>query len=130
MSTRVLLDTHVVLWSLVSPNKLSRRARSLIEDPKNARVVSAASAWEIATKFRLGKLAEAEDIVRNYAEHLKTLLAEELSVTSGHALTAGLWDTPHRDPFDRLLAAQSLIEGIAIVTNDAAMGTFAVQRIW
>lgn len=130
MKTRFLLDTHTLLWSLVAPNKLSRRARELIEDPKNTRVVSAASAWEIATKFRLGKLAEAEDVVRRYSQHLTTLMAEELAVTAGHALAAGLWDTPHRDPFDRLLAAQSVSEGIAIVSNDAALNAFAVQRIW
>ena len=127
---RVLLDTHALLWALVSPAKLGKKARAVIEDPKNVRVVSAASAWEIATKYRLGKLREAEDVVRDYARHLTTLMAEELPLTSQHALTAGLWETAHRDPFDRMLAAQSVVEGIALVTNDIAMREFAIRTLW
>jgi PIN domain nuclease of toxin-antitoxin system len=127
---RVLLDTHALLWALVSPEKLSRKARAVIENAENVRVVSAASAWEIATKFRIGKLSAAEDVVRDYSRHLTTLMAEELPVTSRHALAAGLWDTAHRDPFDRLLAAQSVAEGIALVTNDSEMRHFPVMTIW
>jgi PIN domain nuclease of toxin-antitoxin system len=127
---RVLLDTHTLLWALVSPSKLGKRAREIIEDPDNVRVVSAASAWEIATKHRLGKLDEAEDVVRGYSDHLATLMAAELPVSARHALAAGSWETPHRDPFDRMLAAQSVIEGLAILTNDRAMRQFGVKTIW
>ena len=127
---RVLLDTHALLWALVSPAKLGKKARVVIEDPDNIRVVSAVSAWEIATKFRLGKLDEAEDVVRDYTRHLTTLMAEELPITSRHALAAGLWEAQHRDPFDRMLAAQSVVEGLALVTNDVAMREFAILTLW
>jgi PIN domain nuclease of toxin-antitoxin system len=127
---RVLLDTHALLWSLVSPEKLSRKARSIIERADNTRVVSAASAWEIATKFRIGKLPEAEDVVRDYARHLVMLVAQELPVSSAHALAAGLWEDEHRDPFDRILAAQSVAEGLALVTNDPAFRRFSIATIW
>lgn len=127
---RVLLDTHTLLWALVSPSKLGKRARAIIEDPENARVVSAVSAWEISTKHRLGKLDEAEDVIRDYSAHLSTLLAEELAISTRHALAAGMWNAPHRDPFDRMLAAQSVIEGIAIVTNDRAIRQFGIETLW
>jgi PIN domain nuclease of toxin-antitoxin system len=127
---RVLLDTHALLWALISPSKLSSKARSIIENPNNDRIVSAASAWEIATKFRIGKLPQAEDVVRDYASHLATLRTKELPITSQHSLAAGLWQTPHRDPFDRLLAAQCMVEGIALITNDRAMVKFAIKTVW
>lgn len=127
---RFLLDTHTVLWALLSPQKLGSRARALVENPRNTRIVSSATAWEIATKYQLGKLAQAEDVVRDYSRHLVTMMAEELAVTSQHALAAGLWETIHRDPFDRMLAAQCFIEGIALVTNDASMSHFSIKTIW
>jgi PIN domain nuclease of toxin-antitoxin system len=127
---RVLLDTHTLLWALVTPARLSPKARAIIENPENDRIVSSASAWEIATKFRIGKLPQAESVVRDYAAHLATLRARELPMTSQHALAAGLWQTAHRDPFDRVLAAQSLIEGLALITNDAAMGQFGIKTLW
>jgi len=127
---RALLDTHALLWALTEPRRLGRRARTFIENPDNIRVVSAASAWEIATKFRLGKLPQAQNVVREYSRHLITFMAEELPVTSQHALAAGLWETAHRDPFDRMLAAQCVVEGLALVTNDSAMREFAITTIW
>lgn len=127
---RLLLDTHALLWALLDPSKLGKRARKLIESTDNTRVVSAASAWEIATKFRLGKLPEAENIVRDYPVHLATMMATELAITSQHALAASLWRVEHRDPFDRILAAQSVIEGIALVTCDTAFNDFPITAIW
>jgi PIN domain nuclease of toxin-antitoxin system len=127
---RVLLDTHTLLWALVTPARLSSKVRTIIQNPDNDRIVSAASAWEIATKFRIGKLPQAEDVVRDYAAHLSTLRAQELAMTSQHALAAGLWQTTHRDPFDRVLAAQSLVEGLALLTNDEAMSQFGIKTIW
>jgi PIN domain nuclease of toxin-antitoxin system len=127
---RFLLDTHTLLWAWVEPDKLSAKVRKLIENPRNTRVVSSVSALEIATKFRIGKLPEAEDVVREFARHLRTFVADELPVTSKHALTAGLFAAPHRDPFDRILAAQSIVESIPLVTCDEAFAAFHIETLW
>lgn len=128
---RLLLDTHALLWALAEPHRLSPRAASLIKDPNNVVLVSAASAWEIATKQRLGKLPGAGPIVAAYAAHLATLRAEELPVRSEHALLAGGFTLAHRDPFDRVLAAQASLEGVALLTNDPAFAAFPdVELLW
>ncbi len=124
MGLSVLLDTHVVLWAFASPDRLSPIARALLEDPQTDVLVSATSAWELATKYRLGKLPGAERIVTGYVAHLTTLGARELPVMSAHALAAGLFAVEHRDPFDRMLAAQAIVEGMPLVTTDPVMALF------
>jgi len=131
MELSVLFDTHVILWAFASPDKLSPPARALLEDPRTDVLVSAVSAWEIATKYRLGKLPGAERIVGGYAAHLITLQARELPVVSAHALTAGLFAVDHRDPFDRMLAAQAIAVGAPLVTADPIMALFpGLETIW
>ena len=127
---RVLLDTHVLLWSIFEPEKLSVRARSVVEDINNVRLVSAASAWEIATKLRLGKLEMARVLVESYSDHLATLQATELAITSRHSLVAGQFQQDHRDPFDRILAAQALLEGVPLITADPAFAQFPISLLW
>jgi PIN domain nuclease of toxin-antitoxin system len=124
MGVRVLLDTHVLLWAFLSPERLSARARTLLKDPGTTVLVSPVSALEIATKYRLGKLAGAEPVIMGYAAHLATLGARELPILSTHALAAGLFAVPHRDPFDRLLAAQAVTEGVALLTSDPMLAQF------
>lgn len=130
MGVTALLDTHALLWAWTAPELLSDQARTVIESPANTLLVSSASAWEIATKHRLGRLPEAESALRGYARHLATLGATELPITSAHAILAGTLASPHRDPFDRMVAAQALVEGIPIVSRDEALRAFGVTLIW
>ena len=126
-----LLDTHVMLWALTEPTRLGRTARDLIENRSTRLVVSAVSAWEITTKHRLGKLPQADVLLGAYAKHLDRLGAIRLSVTEDHALLAGRLDWNHRDPFDRMLAAQAMIESLVIITGDPAFaGCRGVPTLW
>ncbi len=130
MGVRVLLDTHALLWALMDPGHLSRRARRIIEDADNTILVSSVCAWEIATKHRLGRLPGADSVVQGYKKHLGTLRATELPITSDHALLAGVLPERHRDPFDRMLAAQAIVEGIPLITRDPVFKPFQVQLVW
>lgn len=130
MAISVLLDTHALLWALVEPEKLSFAAKEVIEDPQNIVVVSAASAWEIAIKYELGRLPEARTVIDGFQHHIQVLRAVELAITSKHAITAGSLKATHRDSFDRMLAAQSLVEGISLVSKDPVLKEFDVPIIW
>ena len=121
---KLLLDTHVLLWALLEPEKLSPELRKVLEDSDNTLLVSAASAWEIATKWRLGKLQHARSVVENYAMALHRLAAIDLPISGAVALRAGLWDVPHRDPFDRLLAAQATSDDLVLASTDPAFAQF------
>lgn len=126
----VLLDTHTFLWALIEPEKLSTKVRKLLLNDATEVAVSAASAWEIATKFRLGKLSGASCVIADYAAALQGLQATPLAVTSEHALKAGSWQVAHRDPFDRMLAAQSALEKLVLISADQAMDQFGIEVIW
>lgn len=128
--TRVLLDTHTLLWALLEPKRLSRKVNALLRDPDTEVFVSSATAWEIATKYRLGKLSGAGAVIADYSAHLRMLRAEELAIASVHALRAGSFPQLHRDPFDRMLAAQSSQEMLPLVTDDPAFVLFPVTTIW
>ena len=126
-----LLDTHVMLWALTEPTRLGHRAREVIESPASRLVVSAASAWEIATKHRLGKLPQADALLGAYSKHLDRLGANRLPVAEDHALLAGRLEWNHRDPFDRMLAAQAMIESLVLVTGDPTFsGCRGVPTLW
>src|SRR4030042_1996345 len=113
---RVLLDTHVLLWWLFDDLGLSASARALIADPGNAVLVSSASAGEIATKPRLGKLPEAKEAVENLPRLLREARIESMPTTVEHALAAGALPGPHRDPFDRMLVAPSPVQNLPFLT--------------
>jgi len=128
---RLLIDTHVLLWALTDPGRLPSTLRESLIDRRVELFVSAATAWEIATKHRLGRLPAAEPIVLAYEEHLMHLDAHELPVSSRHALAAGVLAWDHRDPFDRMLAAQSILESMPLATADTAFrGLAGVRTIW
>jgi PIN domain nuclease of toxin-antitoxin system len=127
---RVLLDTHALLWWLDGDRRLSPRVRKIIADEENIVLVSAASAWEIATKFRIGKLPGAAEVAANVAGCVLSQGFESLDITILHAQRAGRLPGAHRDPFDRMLAAQAQLEDLPIVTNDKVFDTFGVTRIW
>lgn len=125
-----LIDTHVLLWWLFADKRLSKRADALLRDPQNQIVVSSATAWEIAIKHRSGRLASAAPLVAGYAAWLVRAGFSELRISSAHAIRAGGWDVAHRDPFDRMLAAQSTIEQVKLVTRDPAFDAFGIETIW
>jgi PIN domain nuclease of toxin-antitoxin system len=127
---RFLIDTHVLLWALMEPDRLSPVANDIMSDPSTALVVSSASAWEISTKHRLGRLDGAHSVVHGYYAHLERLGAEELPIRADHAILAGSLDGDHRDPFDRMLAAQALIETIPVVTGDDAISGLGAPTLW
>ncbi len=124
----VLLDTHALLWWTTGDQSLSRKVRKLLGDDATTVVVSAASAWEIATKVRLGKLGWSSPL--SVEEYCRSQRFDLLAVTFAHAEKAGGWTQTHGDPFDRMLAAQSEIEHLPIVTNDARIKLFGCATYW
>ncbi len=127
---RFLLDTHALLWWLFDDPRLSETAREIIGDPENEILVSSASAWEISTKHRLGRLPAARELVQDVAGWIQKAGFQELPVRIPHAQRAGSWPQRHRDPFDRMLAAQSALEDLALITQDPALSTFGVRLVW
>ena len=125
-----MLDTHAFLWWLGGDAALSVRAREAMADAANDVFVSAASAWEIATKVRLGKLPIAVDLAHDFIAYLERERFETLAVSAEHGIRAGLLPGPHKDPFDRMLIAQALAENLAIVSNDVVFDGYGVKRVW
>lgn len=129
-SVSVLLDTHALLWWWSHPDRLTDRARDLIADPYSAVCVSAASASEISTKHRIGKLPSGGAIIDTWDERLSRDRFSEIAVTSKHAILAGRIESDHRDPFDRVIAAQGMIELLPVVTIDEAFDALGATRVW
>lgn len=127
---KLLLDTHALIWWLAGDDMLSRIAREAIADEANSVAVSAASAMEIATKFRIGKLDQAALLAQDFDAIVASQGFAELSITVRHARLAGEMNIPHKDPFDRLLIAQAQVEDMVLVSNEALFDGFAVQRLW
>lgn len=125
---RLLLDTHALIWWVEDSPLLSETARAVIAD--NEVLVSAASAWEVATKFRLGKLPSAQRMARAFAAEVAAEGFTPLPVTLDHASLAGSLDIDHKDPFDRLLVAQARLERVALVSNERLFDGFGVERVW
>lgn len=126
---RLLLDTHALLWFLLGDDHLPVMTRILIADADQA-FASSASAWEIATKVRIGRLPEAAPLIDRYAATVEALAITTLDVTTLHALHAGSYNLAHGDPFDRLLAAQAELEGLILITKDKAFADFPCATRW
>ena len=123
----LLLDTHIFLWWLFDDHRLPAGIRKTIEDPANPILVSSASVWEITTKFRLGKLPKASLVAKNVPACIDKAGFRSLAVFPHHAQLAGEWTLPHRDPFDRMLAAQAKLEKITLATVDKALQNFPIK---
>lgn len=124
----LLLDTHALIWWAIGDKALSRKVRRLIEDDGTTVLVSAATAWEIATKVRLGRLKWAA--AGTLASYCSGQRFELLPVSFAHGERAGSWPQAHGDPFDRMLAAQAEIERIPLATNDPVMDAFGIETVW
>lgn len=127
---KVLLDTHAFLWWITDSEELSERARTLFEDAENELFLSAASAWEIAIKARLGRIEFTDPPAHVIPEQMAINAIQSLPVQMSHALQTFHLPERHRDPFDRMLVAQSQVEALPILTKDPLIAQYAVETIW
>ena len=127
---QLLLDTHALLWWLSGDDALSALARTAIADEDNGILISAASTWEIATKHRIGKLPGIAAVITD----LDRVVADQgfigLPINLRHGQVAGTLPGPHRDPFDRMLIAQAMLENLVLVSNEQAFDVYGVARLW
>jgi PIN domain nuclease of toxin-antitoxin system len=127
---RLLLDTHALIWWLSGDPMLSAIAEAAVGDSDNDVFVSAASAWEITTKYRVGKLSQAAALAYDVSGVLAGQGFLELPITVQHGQTAGSLRGPHRDPFDRMLIAQVTLSDLVLVSNEAVFDRYGVRRLW
>jgi len=127
---RLLVDTHAFLSWLTDDPALPAPARKHLARAGNTVLVSSASAWEIATKFRIGKLPDDGDLLADFAGYMVRERFEGLPISTDHAVRAGLLPGPHKDPFDRMLIAQAQAENIPVLSNDAAFDAYSIRRLW
>ncbi|WP_254987438.1 type II toxin-antitoxin system VapC family toxin [Cyanobium sp. ATX 6E8] len=128
--TQLLLDTHALLWWLAEPDRLSPAAYAAISDPANAVDVSAVSGWEIATKVRLGKLPAARELLDELPGLLAAQGVQLLPITPQQGLHSDSYPMPHRDLFDRLLAAQAELARLTLMTVNPALQAFPCRLLW
>jgi len=127
---KLLLDTHSFLWFIDGNPRLSAAARQLIEEPANERLVSIASLWEIAIKASMGRLTFAQPFATLLPEQLQRNSMQVLDITVAHTAAVATLPFHHRDPFDRKLIAQALVEGIPIIGVDSAFDAYGISRLW
>jgi PIN domain nuclease of toxin-antitoxin system len=126
----LILDTHAFIWLLRDDERLSGKARDLLTTSSTVRYISAVCAFEIATKVRIGKWPEAAEIDRDFASILEKFDFKQLPLSALHGRLAGSFQSPYRDPFDRLLAAQSIIERMPVVSLDASIRSLGAETVW
>lgn len=128
--SRYLLDTHALIWATYQPEKLSEKVQRILQDHASNIFVSSVTAFEIAQKYRLGKL----EMAKSYAEDFSGELAKDgfsaINLTPNHARLAGVMSISHRDPFDRMLLAQAQIEQMTLISNEKLFDQFGAIRLW
>lgn len=127
---RILIDTHALLWWLSDDPSLSVAARKAMAETSNVLLVSAASAWEIATKVRLGRLPGAAELAADFQGFMLREGFTTLDITSEHGVRAGLLPGPHKDPFDRMLISQAQSENVPMVTSERIFEGYGIRRVW
>ena len=127
---RLLLDTHALIWWFLGDERLPLRARKIMNSNDAEVFVSAVSAYEIALKHRLGKLPAGGLLLTDFRRLIAAQSFLPLAVSIEHALAAGALDVAHRDPFDRLLVAQSIVEGMRLVSNEMLLDKLGAARLW
>jgi len=129
-SLAYLLDSHALLWWWFDPDRLSGAVRSLLSDAENQVLVSAASVWELSLKHHQGKLPELASAIADLPGLLQADGFEALPISLAHGIRAGGYNQPHRDPFDRMLAAQAELDRLVLLTADPQLSTFPCQTLW
>ncbi len=127
---RYLLDTHALIWWLNDNKSLSAAARAAMDDGHNDIFVSAASAWEITTKHRKGRLDTATGLLPDSSEAVELNGFINLPITSTHMVRSAMLQGAHRDPFDRILSAQAILEDMVLITVDEKMSSFGAATFW
>lgn len=127
---RLLLDTHALLWWLAGDRQMSRRARAAINDEAGTVFVSAASAWEVSTKHRIGKLPDTGALATDFAGVIAAQGFTSLDITIDHAQRAGALPGRHADPFDRMLIAQAQAGNLTLLSNERLFDGYGVSRLW
>lgn len=126
-----LVDTNAFIWMATEPERLPDAVHRQLADPRNRRFISTATTWELAIKHWKGKLPQVAGMMRGYGAVLNRLDVESIEIVDGHAIYAGALQWDHTDPFDRMIAAQAVIEGLPLVTADPAFSSFEpVQVVW
>jgi PIN domain nuclease of toxin-antitoxin system len=127
---RLLLDTHALIWWLIDLRRLSKTARDAISDPANEVLVSAVSAMEVTTKHRVGKLPDVDLLAQRFETEVVAEGFAGLPITLAHGQLAGSLPIRHKDPFDRLLIAQAIVENLTLVSNETIFDPSGVSRLW
>ena len=127
---KYLLDTHVLIWLRAKPGRIRPATMETLADRQNDVYISAVSFWEMATKFRLGKLPAAGLVLRNLSEMMDANGFHPLSISLAHGKRAGSYEADNQDPFDRILAAQAELEALVLVSDDGKLAGFPCRTLW
>jgi PIN domain nuclease of toxin-antitoxin system len=127
---KFIADTHAFIWFITDAAQLSPKSKLLLESPESERVLSVASIWEIAIKTSLGKLSFKRPLEQFLPEQTRLNYFQTLNISAEHALRVASLPLLHRDPFDRLIVAQALVEGLPILSNDRVLDAYGIHRLW